>query len=189
MSRLAAEHGAINLSQGFPDFEGPQALRDRIAWHMNHGHNQYAPLAGVPELAASRSPSQGGMTSITLQDRPGQRRCAVTPGATEAIYCRRHRRPPSIPGDEAIIIDPSYDTYDPCVRLNGGVPVRVPMTPGFTVDWQRVRGRGHGPKTRMIMINTPHNPTGSVLGEDGYRGTLSADRHPARSRHHVGRGV
>jgi methionine aminotransferase len=157
MSRLAAEHAAINLSQGFPDFDGPQELRERVAWHMAHGHNQYAPLAGVPELREQ--------IACKVQDLYGAEidpdsQVVVTPGATEAIACALtavvH------PGDEVIILDPAYDTYDPCVRLNGGVPCHVPLCgEDFRPDWPAVRA-ALSPRTRMIMVNTPHNPTGSA---------------------------
>ena len=159
MSGLAAEHGAINLSQGYPDFEGPQSLRDRIAWHMNHGHNQYAPLAGVPELRREIAAKVHDLYGVEID---WESQVAVTPGATEAIYCAVtavvH------PGDEVIIIDPAYDTYEPCVRLNGAIPVRIPMTAGFGIDWDSV-GAAVTRKTRMIMLNSPHNPTGFVLAE------------------------
>lgn len=161
MSKLAAEHGAINLSQGFPDFEGPQGLRDRIAWHMNHGHNQYAPLAGVPELRREIAAKVLDLYGATIDP---DRQVAVTPGATEAIHCAItavvH------PGDEVIMFDPAYDTYDPCVRLNGATPVRVPMTSGdFRIDWPCVRAAVTG-RTRMIMLNSPHNPSGSVMDDE-----------------------
>ena len=97
MSRLAAEHGAINLSQGFPDFEGPQALRDAVSWHMNHGHNQYAPLPGVPDLRRQIAPKY---TTCMAAESILRTQIAVTPGATEALFCAItavvH------PGDEAI---------------------------------------------------------------------------------------
>jgi methionine aminotransferase len=160
MSKMAEDHGAINLSQGFPDFEGPEVLRERVTWHMEQGHNQYAPLAGVEGLLEQ--------ISLKVQDLYGYRadpgtQIVVTPGATEAIYCAVtavvH------PGDEVIIFDPAYDTYEPCVRLNGGVARRIPLQPpGFGVDWDRVRDCVNE-RTRLIMLNTPHNPTGAVWNE------------------------
>lgn len=160
MSRLAQEHGAINLSQGFPDFEGPQLLRDRAAWHMNHGHNQYSPLAGVPELRAQ--------IAALVAERYGaevdpDREICVTPGATEALSCAITAL--VHPGDEVLIVDPAYDTYDPCVRLAGGRPVHVPMTRRFRVDWDRIRA-AVSPRTRLLVLNHPHNPGGTVLDED-----------------------
>ncbi len=159
MSRLALEHGAINLSQGYPDYDGPQLLRDRAAWHMNHGHNQYAPLAGVPELREA--------IAELVQARYGaridpDREITVTPGATEALSCAIATL--VHPGDEVLVLDPAYDSYDPCVRLNGGVPVHVPMRPDFRVDWDRVRA-ALTPRTRLLMLNHPHNPGGTVFGE------------------------
>ena len=157
MSQLAAKHGAINLSQGFPDFDGPELLRDRVSWHMNNGHNQYAPLAGVPELQKQ--------IAAKVFDCYGRRvipetEVVVTPGATEAIYCALSCCVQ--PDDEVILFDPSYDTYAPGVALNGGVARRIPLRqPDFAVDWLLV-GEVVNDRTRAIVINTPHNPTGSV---------------------------
>jgi methionine aminotransferase len=157
MSKLAHDHGAINLSQGYPDFDGPQELRDRISWHLNHGHNQYAPMAGLPELREQIAVKVQDLYDCSVDP---ERQVTVTPGATEAIFCAVtavvH------PGDEAIIFDPAYDTYEPCVKLNGGVARRLPLEwPDFKVDWQRVADSIND-RTRLIMLNTPHNPTGSV---------------------------
>lgn len=156
MSRLAAEHGAINLSQGFPDFEGPQLLRDRVSWHMDNGHNQYAPLPGVAELRQQIAAKVLDLYGASISP---DEQIAVTPGATEALFCAITATVNQ--GDEAIVIDPAYDTYDPCIRLNGGVPVRVPMNSQFRPDWEAIAA-AITQKTRLIIINTPHNPTGSV---------------------------
>jgi methionine aminotransferase len=160
MSRMAAEHGAINLSQGFPDFPVSQELIDLIHKYMNAGHNQYAPMPGLPALrnviADVIKRSYGRMTD-------GETEITVCSGGTEAIFS-------SIaalvePGDEVIIFDPSYDSYAPAVRLNGGVPVHISLQPPlFAIDWNDVRSRIK-PRTKMIMINTPHNPSGAVLKE------------------------
>lgn len=161
MSQMAHDHGAINLSQGYPDFDGPPALIERVSWHMQQGHNQYAPLAGVPGLLQQ--------ISLKVADLYGHAadpvsQVAVTPGATEAIYCAVTATVG--PGDEVIIFDPCYDTYEPCVRLNGGIARRIPMGyPDFRPDWQRVR-EAVNERTRLIMLNTPHNPTGSVWCEE-----------------------
>ncbi len=161
MSRMAQEQGAINLSQGFPNFDGPQALRDRVSYHLNHGHNQYAPLAGVPELT-----EQIAKKVLDLYSRPidPQRELVVTPGATEAIYCAVtavvH------PGDEVIVLDPAYDTYAPCVQLNGGITRHIPMHyPDFRINWNQVKD-AINTKTRLIMLNMPHNPSGSNWSEN-----------------------
>jgi methionine aminotransferase len=161
MSKMAQDHGAINLAQGFPDFDGPQALRNRVAWHIANGHNQYAPLAGVAELR--------NQIAIKVLDLYGcridsDREVAVTPGATEAIFCAItaviH------PGDEAIVFDPCYDTYEPSVTLNGGVTKHIAMRyPDFAIDWQQVRDTITD-RTRLIILNTPHNPTGCLWSEE-----------------------
>jgi len=161
MSKMAQDHGAIDLSQGFPDFDGPGPLRERVAWHMANGHNQYAPLAGVPglqeQIAGKVLDLYGCVTDPGCQ-------IAVTPGATEAIYCAVtaciH------PGDEVIVFDPAYDTYDPCVVLNGGITRHIPLRyPDFRIDWQRVADVIND-RTRLIMLNSPHNPSGSVWRQD-----------------------
>lgn len=156
---MAHDHGAINLSQGYPDFDGPPLLRERVAWHMAHGHNQYAPLAGLPQLQEQIASKVADLYSCDID--PGSQ-VVVTPGATEALFCAItaciH------PGDEVIVFDPAYDSYGPCVKLNGGVTHHVPMSwPDFGIDWQRVRDLINN-RTRMIILNTPHNPTGSVWG-------------------------
>jgi methionine aminotransferase len=157
MSRMAVQYGAINLAQGFPDFDGPQALRDRVSFHLEHGHNQYAPLAGVPELCEQIAAK---IRSLYGLDVDAQRQVTVTPGATEAIYCAVtavvH------PGDEVIVFDPCYDTYEPSVKLNGGIVHHVPARyPDFRIDWNRVSDLINA-KTRLIMLNTPHNPSGTI---------------------------
>lgn len=161
MSQLAAEHSAINLSQGFPDFDVHPALIDRVVHYMRHGCNQYAPMAGVASLreaiAAKTAALYGGN-----YDPEGE--ITVTSGATEAVYAAITAV--VCPGDEVIIIEPAYDAYDPAVRLNGGRPVFVPMTfPGYRIDWDRV-GAAVSARTRLLIVNSPHNPTGSVLSEE-----------------------
>jgi methionine aminotransferase len=157
MSKLAHDHGAINLSQGFPDFDGPQALRDRVTWHLNHGHNQYAPLAGVHELREQIAAKVLDLYGCRIDP---DMQVTVTPGATEAIFCAVSAV--VHPGDEVIVFDPAYDTYDPCVTLNGGVTRHIPLPyPDFSIDWQRV-GDIINERTRLIILNTPHNPSGSM---------------------------
>lgn len=157
MSKLAAEHGAINLSQGFPDFDGPEELRERVGWHVMHGHNQYAPLAGVPALQEAIANKVEDLYG--RQTDPG-REVVVTPGATEALYAAITAT--VHPGDEVILFDPAYDTYAPAVTLNGGTTRHVAMHyPDYRIDWDAVRSLV-GPRTRMIVMNTPHNPSGSA---------------------------
>lgn len=161
MSQLAQQHQAINLSQGFPDFDGPPELRKRVSWHMAHGHNQYAPLAGVLELREQIAAKVLDLYGCQIDP---QQEATVTPGATEAIYCAItavvH------PGDEVIVFDPAYDTYEPGVTLNGGITRHINlMQPDFSIDWPQVRDTING-RTRLIILNTPHNPTGSLWTED-----------------------
>ena len=157
MSKMAHEHGAINLSQGFPDFDGPQALRDRVSYHINHGHNQYAPVTGVPELREQIAAKVLDLYGCRIDP---DMQVTVTPGATEAIYCAVTAT--IHPGDEVIVFDPAYDTYDPCVSLNGGVTRHIPLSyPDFRIDWQRVADTINE-RTRLIILNTPHNPSGAM---------------------------
>ncbi len=160
MTAMAQQHDAINLSQGFPDFDGPEALRERVAYHMAHGHNQYAPLAGVPELRELIADKVLDLYGCKVNP---DHEVVVTPGATEAIFCAItavvH------PGDEVIIFDPAYDTYEPSVLLNGGVTRHIALLyPDFAIDWQQVRDTITN-RTRLIILNTPHNPTGTVWSE------------------------
>ncbi|AMA47085.1 pyridoxal phosphate-dependent aminotransferase [Pseudomonas alabamensis] len=158
MSQLAAETGALNLSQGFPDFDGPQGLLEAVGRHVLAGHNQYAPMAGLPALreqVARKIASLYGALVDPEQD------VTITPGATEAIFCAIHAV--VRPGDEVIVFDPCYDSYDPAVRLAGGQCVHVALDGGdFRIDWQRLSD-ALSPRTRMIVINSPHNPSGALL--------------------------
>ena len=158
MSRLATEHGAINLSQGFPDFPVPAGLLDRVAHHLRAGHNQYAPMAGLLELRA-----QIARKTLALYGRSvdPESEVTVTSGATEALFSAIHAVVHG--GDEVLCLDPAYDSYDPAIRLAGGRAVHIPLRqPGFGVDWERVR-MAITPRTRLLILNSPHNPTGAVL--------------------------
>jgi methionine aminotransferase len=158
MSQLAAECGAINLSQGFPDFSAPPELLERVSRHLRAGHNQYAPMAGVPELR-----EQIALKTERLYGRrvDPATEITITSGATEALFCAIQAF--ANPGDEVVVFDPAYDSYEPAARLAGARAVHVPLTPPtFTVDWQRLR-EALTARTRMIVLNTPHNPTGAVL--------------------------
>lgn len=158
MSQLAQQHQAVNLGQGFPDFEGPQSLRDALAAAMNGGKNQYAPMTGVPKLR-----EQIALKTERLYGRKvnADAEVTVTSGATEALFAAIAAV--VRPGDEVIVLDPCYDSYEPAIELQGARAVHVPLTlPDFSVDWQRVKD-AIGPKTRMIMVNSPHNPSGAVF--------------------------
>lgn len=158
MSQLAAETGAINLSQGFPDFSAPAALCDAVARHIGAGHNQYAPMTGLPALrqqvAAKVQAFYGRRVDVDSE-------VTVTPGATEAIFCAIQAVVRA--GDEVIVLDPCYDSYEPSVELAGGRCVHVPLAlPGFAIDWQRMAD-ALSERTRMIILNSPHNPSGALI--------------------------
>lgn len=158
MSSLAQELGAINLAQGFPDYDPPEPLKQRVAHHIANGHNQYAHMAGVFELR--QAIARKLFASYGRRVDP-EHEITITLGATEAIFSAISAL--VHPGDEVIMLDPSYDSYAPAVVLAGGRPVRIPLQlPDFKVDWQRVR-EAATPRLRMIMINTPHNPTGTII--------------------------
>lgn len=158
MTKMANEHGAINLSQGFPDFDIDPKLISLVHEFMVKGHNQYATMLGVAPLRQILS----DIVYNTYQHRVSwESDITVTSGATEGIFACISAF--ISPGDEVILFDPAYDSYDPAIRLNGGVPVQINLTyPGFSIDWDQVRKKINA-RTRMIMINTPHNPTGSIL--------------------------
>ncbi len=158
MSGLANEVGAINLSQGFPDFPISMELVDLVNHYMHKGFNQYAPMPGVLALREAIAAKASDTFGITYDP---QTEITITAGATEAIFCVISAM--IHPGDEAIIIEPAYDSYSPAVELSGGV-VRYSslQVPSYTINWAEVRSLINN-RTKLIMINTPHNPTGSVL--------------------------
>lgn len=163
MSRLAHEHQAINLSQGFPDFESDDALKDLVHLAMKKGHNQYAPMAGLMELREQIAiKTQNLYGTIYHPDTE----ITVTAGATQAIYTAIsaviHE------GDEVIIFTPAYDCYEPAVEMNGGRAAIVQLrAPDYKIDWTHVR-KLINPRTKMIIINTPHNPTGTLLDKEDF---------------------
>ncbi|WP_437547648.1 methionine aminotransferase [Sorangium sp. So ce367] len=164
MTRLANEHGAINLSQGFPDFDCAPELVEAVARHMRAGHNQYAPMPGVLALREA--------LAMKIERLYGRRydpatEITITSGATEGIFSTITAF--VRPGDEVILFQPCYDSYAPAVLLNGGTPVFVTLRfPDYRVDWDEVR-RAITPRTRLLLINSPHNPTGTVLSADDMR--------------------
>ena len=164
MSRLAQEHNAINLSQGFPDFECAPELRALVPKYFNAGLNQYPPMAGVPalrEIIAEKSAALYG----TSYDPEYE--VTVVPGATYGIFTAVSAF--VRPGDEVIVFEPAYDSYVPAIEVNGGKPVFVRLKyPDYSIDWQAV-ARAITPKTRMLIINTPNNPTASVFSAEDMR--------------------
>lgn len=157
MSALAQQHGAINLSQGFPDFPVSENLIESVAEAMRQGHNQYAPMAGLP-LLRERLASKIQALYQTFPNPDTE--MTITPGGTYALYTALTTLVQ--PGDEVIVLEPAYDSYVPNILTNGGVPVCVPLRyPDYSVDWDRVR-EAVSPRTKAIVINTPHNPSGYV---------------------------
>ena len=158
MSQLAAQTGALNLSQGFPDFDGPDALREGVARHVMAGHNQYAPMTGLPALREQVAVKVGALYGRQVS---ADTDVTITPGATQAIFCAIHAT--IRPGDEVIVFDPCYDSYEPAVELAGGRCIHQPLTlPDFAIDWQKLAD-AISPRTRMIVLNTPHNPSGALI--------------------------
>jgi methionine aminotransferase len=164
MSKLAADLGAINLSQGFPDFDCDPELVDAVARHMRAGRNQYAPMQGVLPLREAISAKY--FDAYRRRYDP-ESEVTVTSGGTEAIF--NAVAATVRPGDEVIVLEPCYDSYVPAIELSGGVPVFVSLQfPAYAIDWGNVRDATTS-RTRMIMLNSPHNPTGSVLSADDRR--------------------
>ncbi len=160
MSALASEKGAVNLGQGFPDFNCDPVLVDAVTAAMKSGQNQYPPMAGVPQL---RQAIADKIETLHQHRYDAASEITVTAGATQgiltSILCAVHA------GDEVIVIEPAYDCYVPAIELAGGIPVFVQMnisSAGYSVPWDKVAAAVTS-KTRLIMVNSPHNPTGSIL--------------------------
>ena len=164
MSRLAAEHGAINLSQGFPDFDCAPELRALFTKYINAGLNQYPPMAGVPVLREAVAEKAHALYGTEYDV---EHEVTIVPGATYAIYTAIAAM--VRPGDEVILLEPAYDSYAPSVEVNGGTSVYVQLTyPDYAIPWEAVR-QAITPRTRMIVINTPNNPTASVFSAEDLR--------------------
>lgn len=158
MSQLAASHKAVNLGQGFPDFDGPQALRDAVTEAMNSGKNQYAPATGWPALCEQIARKSEALYGCRVN---AGAEVTVTSGATEALFAAISAVVRN--GDEVIVLDPCYDCYEPAIDLSGGKAVHVGLDPvDFSVDWNRVKDAITS-RTRVIIVNTPHNPSGAVF--------------------------
>ena len=161
MSALANEHKAINLSQGFPDFPVSDKLIDLIAGHMRKGHNQYAPMPGILPL---REAIAEKMEMLYGAKYSADKEITITSGGTQAIYSAITSTIKE--GDEVIIFEPAYDCYAPAIELNGGIPVYIQLkAPDYKPDWEEIK-KCVNQHTRMIIINTPHNPTGAVFTAD-----------------------
>ena len=158
MSQLAAEHGAINLGQGFPDFEGPQALKDALSRAMNEGRNQYAPAPGIPQLRLQIARKTEFLYGCAIDP---ETQVTVTSGATEALFAAIAAT--VRPGDEVIVFDPCYDSYEPAIELQGARAVHLPLQPpDFGLPFAQLAA-AISDRTRMIIINSPQNPTGGAL--------------------------
>lgn len=158
MSALAQQTDALNLSQGFPDFAPPDLLAKALGEHATRGHNQYAPMAGLHRLREQVAAQLARWRGVTVD---ADSEVTIVPGATEGIFCAITAV--VNPGDEVIVLDPVYDSYEPAVELAGGRCVHVPLNEDdYSIDWQRVADAiTH--KTRMLMLNSPHNPSGAVI--------------------------
>lgn len=161
MSALATEHNAINLSQGFPDFEAPDELINLVSHYMKKGFNQYAPMAGLMGLREKIAIKTQELYGLACHP---ETEITVCSGASEALFnaiaCLVH------PGDEVLILEPAYDLYIPAIELFGGIPVAVALNPSdYSVDWDKVK-QAISDKTRLLIINTPHNPSGAVLKKE-----------------------
>ncbi len=162
MSQLAADCGAINLSQGFPSFEPPERLIERIEFHLRNGANQYAPMPGVPGLR-----EQLAMKTARLYGRAvdADTEITISTGATEGLFSTIQAV--VRPGDEVIVFDPAYDSYEPAITLAGGATRHIPLARrndgfDFEVDWEALHS-ALSDKTRLLILNFPHNPTGAIL--------------------------
>jgi methionine aminotransferase len=168
MSRLAAETGAINLSQGFPEFSAPPLLYDLVLKHMRAGANQYAPMAGVVALREAIARKVEALYGARYDP---EHEITVTAGATQALFTAIAAL--VHPGDEVVLFEPAYDSYAPSVALSGGTAVRARLAfPDYRPDWAEVR-RLVGPRTRLIVVNTPHNPSGTTWSEADLRSLAS----------------
>ncbi|MDV9031092.1 pyridoxal phosphate-dependent aminotransferase [Pseudomonas sp. RAC1] len=158
MSQLAAQTGALNLSQGFPDFDAPPALLEAVSRHVNAGHNQYAPMTGLPVLREQVAAKIARLYGVQVD---AEQEITITPGATEALFCAIQAV--IQPGDEVIVFDPCYDSYAPAVALAGGRCVHLQLSDGdFRIDWQAFSD-ALTPRTRLVVLNSPHNPSGALI--------------------------
>ncbi len=161
MSALANQHKAINLSQGFPGFKVEETLISLVSKYLEEGKNQYAPMPGILELRVTLSNYLGKTYHCELNP---ESEITVTAGATQAIY--NTISAVINEGDEVILFSPAYDCYAPAIEVHGGIPVFIPLKhPDYSINWKSVKEQINS-KTKMIMINSPHNPTGSLLSKE-----------------------
>ncbi len=157
IAKLAREHNAVNLGQGFPDFDGPAFMKDLVTQKMNEGHNQYAPFPGTPNLRTEVSNYYKKFYGL---DYDFETQVTISVGATEALYLVITAV--TNPGDEIVVLEPFYDSYVASIKMSGGVPVPVTMhAPDFHIDKAELE-KAITPRTKMIILNNPHNPSGKV---------------------------
>lgn len=160
VGRMAQKYNAINLSQGFPNFEPDQRLLDLVCKALNGGHNQYAPMAGLPKL---REIIAEKITVLHNRVYNPESEITITVGASQAIFTAITAFVGK--GDEVIVFKPAYDCYEPAIEVNGGIPIFIQLKgEGFKIDWEDFRVK-ITPKTKMVIINTPHNPSGTILSK------------------------
>ena len=158
MSQLAVLHNAVNLGQGFPDFMMSEELTGLVSKAMKDGNNQYAPMSGLPSLRERIAEKVEKLYGTSIN---ADTDITITPGGTYAIYTALTTV--LQPGDEVIVFEPAYDSYIPNIEINGAIPVLIPLSfPDYSIPWDLIKEKISS-RTRMIMINSPHNPTGSVL--------------------------
>lgn len=161
MGQLAKAHNAIDLSQGFPNFEPDPELMDLVAKAMRDGHNQYAPMGGLPAL---REVIASKIKSLHQRTYDPEKEITITVGASQAIFTAITAFIGK--GDEVIVFKPAYDSYEPAIAVNGGISVAIQLNKeDFKIDWNHFRSK-ITPKTKMVIINTPHNPSGTVLAKE-----------------------
>ncbi len=173
MSALASEHKAINLSQGFPNFDCSEKLKGLVNQYIQQGYNQYAPMPGVPALRHRLAEKIERLYGTQIDP---DAEITITAGATQALYCAISAFVK--PDDEVILIEPAYDSYRPAVEINGGIPVTYQMEgPNYQVNWKLLE-RLITWRTRMIVVNTPHNPTGTIFKDNDWENlqAIAADR-------------
>ena len=160
MSQLANQHKAINLSQGFPDFQSAPELIELVHKQMKKGYNQYAPMQGVPALREALCNKIKTLYNVSYHP---DKEINITAGATQAIFTAISALIKE--GDEVIILEPAYDCYVPSIQLAGGIPIYIELdSKDYHIPWETVQNC-ISQRTKMIIINTPHNPTGSTLSE------------------------
>src|SRR6478609_532167 len=161
MSAMATEYKAVNLGQGFPDFPMSEELTSLVNKAMKDGFNQYSPMPGWMPLREAIAEKIDFLYGAKVNPATG---ITITPGGTYAIYTALTTI--LQPGDEVIVFEPAYDSYIPNIEVNGAIPVLINLqVPEYKIDWQKVREK-LGPRTRAIIINSPHNPTGAVLQQE-----------------------